>query len=142
MQLSSFLCPEVMQRTIHLAGIRQLTRNLDTVFDDLYEEIVLRCKYHFTTRPKRAKTWWRKASKERVDVETDEWAEGNALAIFFGLVSHLNMRVLVGPTLSSCFSIRICCGVETNLSHLGSQPMMRHGWPMRSSLQRTSCSAG
>ena len=52
------------------------------------------------------------------------------------------MRILVGPTLSSCFSIRICCGVETNLSPLGFQPMMRHGWLMRSSLQQTSCSAG
>ncbi len=96
MQLSAFLCPEVMQRNIHLSGIRQLTRNLDKVFDDIYEEAVLRCKYHFTTKPKRAKTWWRKASKERVDLETDEWAEGNAFAMFFNLVSHLNQRILVG----------------------------------------------
>ena len=111
MQLSSFLCPEVLQRTIQLSSIRQLTRNLDTVLDDIYEEIIFRCKYHFINKPKRAKTWWRKASKERVDMETDEWAEGNALAIFFGLVSHLNMRILVGSTLSLCFSIRIFCGV-------------------------------
>src|SRR5258706_7090444 len=96
MQLSACLCPEVMQRNIHLSGIRQLTRNLDKVFDDIYEEAVLRCKYHFTTKPKRAKTWWRKASKERVDLETDEWAEGNAFAMFFNLVSHLNQRILVG----------------------------------------------
>ena len=86
-----------MQRTIHLSGVRQLTRNLDKVFDDIYEETVLRCKYHFTTKPKRAKTWWRRASKERVDLETAEWAERNALGVFFDLVSHLNMRIFVGP---------------------------------------------
>ena len=97
MQLSTFLCPEVMQRNIHLSGIRQLTRNLDKVFDDIYEETVLRCKYHITTKPKRAKTWWRKASKERVDLETSEWAEVKSLSMFFDLVSHLNQTILVGP---------------------------------------------
>jgi len=96
MQLSTFLCPEVMERNTHLSAIRQLTRNLDKVFDDIYEEITLRCKYHCTTKPKRAKNWWRKASKERVDVGTDEWAEENALGMFFDLVSHLNQRILVG----------------------------------------------
>ena len=119
MQLSTFLCPEIMTRNIHLSGIRQLTRNLDKVFDDIYEEIVLRCKYHFTTRPQRAKTWWRKASKERVDVETDEWAEVGALGVFFDLTSHLNQRVLVGPAFGPCFSVRLCCGEETNPSLLG-----------------------
>jgi hypothetical protein len=113
MQLSKFLCPEVMERNIHLSAIRQLTRNLDEIFDGIHEEIVLRSKYHFTTKPKRAKKWWRKASKERVDLETDEWAEGNAFFYtFYNLVSHLNQRILVGPTFGSCFCL-YCCGVET-----------------------------
>jgi len=92
-----------MARNIHLSGVRQLTRNLDKVFDDIHNEIVLRCKYHFTTRPKRTKKWWRKSSKERVDLETGEWAEQSAQKTFFDLANCLNQRIFVGLPLGLCF---------------------------------------
>jgi len=101
--LSASLGPEVTERNIHLSGIRQLTRNLDTIFDDIHDEITLRCKHHFTTKPKRAKTWWRKASKERVELEADEWAEQKAQNTFFDLVNSLHQRIFVGLPLGPCF---------------------------------------
>ena len=100
--MSAFLGPEVTERNTHLFGIRQLTRNLDKVFDDIHDEIVFRCKHYFTTKPKRAKRWWRKESKERVDLEADEWAEQNAQEIFFDLANSLNQRIFVGLPLGPC----------------------------------------
>jgi hypothetical protein len=85
-----------MTQNIHLSGIRQLTRNLDQVFDDIHDETIIRCRHHFTTKPKKAKRWWRKSSKERIDLEVDEWAEGNAHETFLDIVNHLNQRILVG----------------------------------------------
>ena len=74
---------------------------MEQVFDDIHDEIVLRCKYQFTTKPKRAKSWWRNESKERVDLELDEWAEGKAHVTFFDLVNHLNQRIFVGLPLGA-----------------------------------------
>jgi hypothetical protein len=113
-----------MKRNIHLSGIRQLTRHLDKVFDDIHDEIVQRCKYQFTTKPKQAKRWWRRASTQRVDLATDEWAEGNAYKVFFDLVNHFNQRTFVGLPLGPCFQPH--CGKKTDLP----QPMTKCGWRM------------
>ena len=45
-------------------------------------------------------TWWRKSSKERVDLEPDEW---NAQETFFDLVNCLNQRIFVGLPLGPSF---------------------------------------
>lgn len=131
-----------MERNIHLSGIRQLTRNLDKVFEDIHDEIILRCRYHFTTKPKRAKAWWRKSSKERVDLEPDEWAERNAQDTFFDLTNCLNQRIFVGLPLGPSFFPHLSTIERADPSLLGSQHTTKHGWGMRSTFPVTLQYAG
>jgi hypothetical protein len=86
------LGPEMARHTTHIYGIKQLTRNTDSILPSLQEELFRLMKERLT--PKVADS-----DREELPLLESEWVEVKALDTLLDIVHRLNQIMFVGPPL-------------------------------------------